>query len=136
MAEKLFRKGKLVGLTHNGLGDQSGTQAAGTHGNGAYFAIGELVAYVLQVRVEHTLGLDVGMAHIISALRFFAADFALLGHGISSVYSDGRPKNLLMGTVCPHQRLILYSVFAEMASASGVFFMENFVNVKMEKGLG
>ena len=134
MAENSFRKGNLVGLAHDGLGDQSGTQAASTHGNGAYFAIGELVAHVLQVRVEHALGLDVGVAHIVSALRLLAADFALLGHGISSVYSDGRPKNLLVETDCPHQRVVLYMLSAQMASTSGgVFYEKVFLILEKEK---
>mgnify|MGYP000095938458 CR=1 FL=1 len=45
-------------------------------------AIGELVPNALKVRVEATLGLDVGMADEISNLGLFAAENAFLAHTI------------------------------------------------------
>ena len=73
---------ELVGLADNGFRNHAGAQAAGAHGNRADFAVGELVTHVLKVGVEHTLGLDVGMADEITNLGLFAAENAFLAHTI------------------------------------------------------
>ena len=41
----------------------------------------------LQVGIEATLGLDIGMAHKVAHLSFLAADLTLFTHGISSIKS-------------------------------------------------
>jgi hypothetical protein len=41
----------------------------------------------LQIGIETTFRLDIGMAHIVSHLSFLAADFTLFTHGISSIKS-------------------------------------------------
>ena len=82
---------ELVGLADNGFRNHAGAQAAGAHGNRADFAVGELVTPVLKVGVEHTLGLDVGMAHIVAGLGLLPQNSHCLDM-TSSIYSDGRPK--------------------------------------------
>lgn len=73
---------RSVSLTDNGLGDKPRAQAAGAHRNGTHFAVSELVAHILEIGVENALGFDVGVAHVVADLRFFAAHFTLLGHDI------------------------------------------------------
>lgn len=87
---------ELVGLADNGLRNHAGTQAAGAHGNRADFAVGELVTHVLKVGVEHTLGLDVRMAHIVAGLGLFATKFALLGHDILHIFGRS-PEKIFLG---------------------------------------
>ena len=87
---------ELVGLADNGLRNHTGAQAAGAHGNRADFAVGELVAHILKVGVEHALGLDVGVAHIVAGLGLFAAKFALLGHDILHIFGRS-PEKIFLG---------------------------------------
>lgn len=87
---------ELVGLADNGFHNHAGAQAAGAHGNRADFAVGELVTHVLKVGVEHTLGLDVGMAHIVAGLGLFATKFALLGHDILHIFGRS-PEKIFLG---------------------------------------
>lgn len=76
------KQGNLLRLAHDRFGDLAGTEATGAYGNCANFSIGKLVTHPLQVRIEDTIGLDVGVADIMAGLRFFTAHFTLLGHGI------------------------------------------------------
>ena len=87
---------ELVGLADNGFRNHAGAQAAGAHGNRADFAVGELVTHVLKVGVEHTLSLDVGMAHIVAGLGLFATKFALLGHDILHIFGRS-PEKIFLG---------------------------------------
>ena len=75
-----FERKNLVGLAGNRLGHQARAEAAGTHADGAHFAIGKLVADILQVGVEAAVIFDVGMAHMVPRLGMLAADVTLLGH--------------------------------------------------------
>ena len=63
----------------------AGTEAAGAHVDGAHGAVGVLMTDSLQVGIEATLGLDIGMAHKVAHLSFLAADLTLFTHGISSI---------------------------------------------------
>lgn len=76
-----------VGLLAGGrLGDHAGTNAASADGKGADGTVSKLVAHTLEVRIEATFGLDVGMAHKIADLRLLAAESAFFAHGILRIY--------------------------------------------------
>ena len=77
-----MRKKVLTLLANQGLGHHARTDATGADGKGPHAAIGELVPNALKVRVEATLGLNVGMADEISNLGLFAAENAFLAHTI------------------------------------------------------
>lgn len=83
---------RLVRLAHDRLGDLAGTEATGAYGNRAYFTIGKLMTHPLQVRIEDTIGLDVGVADIMAGLRFFTAHFTLLGHDILHIFGRSPEK--------------------------------------------
>ena len=112
---------KLVGLADDGLGDQPGAQAAGAHGNGADFAVGELMAHVLKVGVEHALGFDVGMADIVAGLGLLAAKRTLLGHGILHIFGRSPETIFLQSADCPHQRLVFYTLRGKSARGESRF---------------
>ena len=84
-----FRKDRQICLfgvsLDDGLHHGAGAEAAGAHVDGAHGAVGVLMADSLQVGIEATLGLDIGMAHKVAHLSFLAADFTLFTHGISSI---------------------------------------------------
>ena len=77
-----MRKKVLTLLANQGLGHHARTDATGADGKGPHAAIGELVPNALKVRVEATLGLDVGMADKIADLGLFAAEIAFFAHTI------------------------------------------------------
>ena len=77
---KAAKDGRLGLLTHRGFGHRARTQATGAHRKGAHAAVGELVTHALQIGIEATLGLNVGVAHKIADLGLFAAKDAFLAH--------------------------------------------------------
>ena len=78
-----IRKKRLVfvGFDH-GLDHSAGTQAAGAHIDGAHGTVFCLMTDSLKIGVEATLGLDVGMAHIVAHHGFLAADLTFFTHDI------------------------------------------------------
>ncbi len=61
-----------------GFDHGAGTDAAGAHVQSADTPVRGLVAHRLEVRLEPALGLDVGMADIVSCLGHFTAAVALV----------------------------------------------------------
>ena len=77
---KAAKEGQLGLLTHRGLNNNARAQATGADGKGPHATVGELVTHALQIGIEATLGLNVGVAHKIADLGLFAAKDAFLAH--------------------------------------------------------
>ena len=60
--------------------DQSRTQAAGAHAN-TFVGAADDCAHRLEVRIEHTSGLIVGVTDVIPGRRFLMTEFTLECHG-------------------------------------------------------
>lgn len=86
-SQKTFRK-ELGLFARQRLDHCARTDTAGTHTEGAYGTVGELMAHLLQVGIEAAFGLDVRVAHKIADLRFLSAEIAFSAHGGSSVYGN------------------------------------------------
>ena len=92
-----FERKNLVGLAGNRLGHQARAEAAGTHADGAHFAIGKLVADILQVGVEAAVILMLEWLTWCPGWGCLPQMSHCLDMTISSIYSGCCPKRKIFG---------------------------------------
>jgi hypothetical protein len=71
---------KKLTVSYTGLSNRAGTNATGAHGDSMHTAVGRLMTYLLQIRINASFGFDIGMAYTVADLGSFAAYFTLSGH--------------------------------------------------------